>query len=172
MSNDEKHIIELLKQGKFGTEFFQKKGVADCDCELSGYFYLFPDSVFLKEVTKMADMNLPLFDAIRTACKTMDSAVMETLGSLAFTLFHISQSTEGCKEEGKIVSGRDTEDMEAQCGEYLASFTLYSGRAMSQEEINSWINASFNSTSATEELAEEVLMSGPNRAFDRIDQAL
>ena len=55
----------------------------------------------------------------------MDDGVIETLGSLAFVIFHISQSTEGCKEEGKIVQGRDSEDMDTNLGEYLASFNLY-----------------------------------------------
>ena len=57
----------------FGTQFFQNKGVTDCDCELSGYFYLFPDSILIKEVTKMVEMNIPIFDGLKNACKKMDS---------------------------------------------------------------------------------------------------
>ena len=43
---------------------------------------------------------------------------------------------------------------------------------MSQVELNSWIKSSYNPVSATEDLAEEVLVSGPNLAFEGIDLAL
>ena len=58
----------MLHKGTFGTNFFQSKGVTDCDCELSTYFYLFPDSVFIKEITKIVDMQIPIFEAIRKGC--------------------------------------------------------------------------------------------------------
>ena len=61
----------------------------------------------------------------------MESSALDTLGPLAYTMFHISQSTEGCKEEDKILTGRDTEDVIEDLGEYLASFVLYSGTSMS-----------------------------------------
>ena len=61
-------MVEQLEKGTFGTNFFQSKGVPDCDCEVSTYFYLFPDSAFVKEVTKIVDMNVPIFERVRVAC--------------------------------------------------------------------------------------------------------
>jgi hypothetical protein len=80
----------MLEDGKFGPDFFSSKGVPDCDVALIDYFYLYPDSVFIKEITKMVEMNLPIFETIRQASKTMDSAVNETLGPLSYALFHVS----------------------------------------------------------------------------------
>ena len=88
----------------------------------------------------MIDMNIPLFDSIRKACKSMDKTLLNSLAPLSYTIFHISQSTEGVKEETgpdddaprkSIMPGRDIDNVNSNLSEYLASFVLYSGSCIS-----------------------------------------
>lgn len=63
------------------------------------------------------------------------------------------------------------DDMDANLGEYLASFNLYHGTSLTQPQLNSWINASYDSVGESEEMAEEVLVSGPTHAYDNMNFA-
>jgi len=79
----------------------------------------------------MMDMNLPIFSHLKKACREKNEECIDTLGPLAYVMFHVSQSTEGCRED-KLISGRDTDDMETNLSEFLASFVIYSGDAISK----------------------------------------
>ena len=85
------------------------------------------------------DMNLPLFQHMRRASieKSEEGDVVEMLGPLAHIIFHITQSADGCRED-KMITGRESDDVNTNLAEYLSSFVLYSGDALDSSQINAW----------------------------------
>ena len=84
----------------------------------------------LTVIMAMRRMKRILIRSIDATIISQYSVYKPYLEPLAYIMFHISQSTEGCRED-KLISGRDTDDMETNLSEFLASFVIYSGDVIS-----------------------------------------
>jgi hypothetical protein len=71
-----------------------------------------------------------------------------------------------------IVAGRDFDNVESKHGEYLSSFVVYSGSSMGKDELDAWVNSSYNPHSDAERMAEEILISGPTLAYESVETAI